>query len=43
VTGELDAAASAGIPTLLCVRPGNLPQPKTAAHAVIHAFDGIFP
>jgi enolase-phosphatase E1 len=43
VTRELDAAATAGMPTLLCVRPGNLPQPETTAHSVVHTFESIFP
>lgn len=41
VTSELDAAASAGMATLLCVRPGNHPQPETE-HGTINTFDGIF-
>ena len=43
VTVELDAAASAGMQTLLCVRPGNRPQPITSRHRIIHTFDGLFP
>jgi enolase-phosphatase E1 len=34
VTRELDAARVAGMQTLLCVRPGNHPQPPHS-HAVI--------
>jgi enolase-phosphatase E1 len=41
VTGELDAAASAGMRTLLSVRPGNHPQ--SGAHTVVHTFDEVFP
>lgn len=40
VTGELDAAAGAGFETLLCVRPGNPPQPPSA-HPTIQSFDQI--
>jgi enolase-phosphatase E1 len=42
VTAELDAAQSAGLKTLLCVRPGNRPQPATSAHPVIHTFAEVF-
>ena len=42
VTGELDAARAAGMQTLLCVRPGNRPQPPSD-HRVIHSFDEVFP
>ena len=41
VTAELDSAASAGMRTLLSVRPGN--QPQGGDHAVIHTFDEVFP
>jgi enolase-phosphatase E1 len=40
VTRELDAARSAGMQTLLCVRPGNPPQPAHT-HAVITSFEGV--
>ncbi len=40
VTRELDAARSAGMQTLLCVRPGNHPQPSHT-HRTITSFDGI--
>ena len=43
VTAELDAAASAGFETLLCVRPGNHPQSPAASHTIINTFDEIFP
>lgn len=43
VTAELDAAQSAGMQTVLCVRPGNHPQPGASAHTVIHSFDEVFP
>lgn len=39
VTAELDAARAAGLQTLLCVRPGNHPQPSPSAHDTIHTFD----
>ena len=38
VTTELDAAHSAGCQVLLCVRPGNRPQPNHA-YPVIERFD----
>jgi enolase-phosphatase E1 len=41
VTGELDAARSADFETLLCVRPGNRPQPAST-HEVIQSFDDVF-
>jgi enolase-phosphatase E1 len=40
VTRELDAARSAGMKTLLCVRPGNHPQPPHT-HTTIATFDGL--
>jgi enolase-phosphatase E1 len=43
VTAELDAAASAGFETLLCVRPGNHPQSPAASHPIIETFDEVFP
>lgn len=42
VSVELDAAASAGLQTLLCVRPGA-PTGLGTAHSVIHSFDAVFP
>lgn len=39
VIAELDAARAAGLQTLLCVRPGNHPQPGPHAHDTIHTFD----
>jgi enolase-phosphatase E1 len=42
VVSELDAAASAGVQTLLCVRPGNPPQPASF-HPPIMSFDEVFP
>lgn len=41
VTGELSAARSAGIETLLCVRPGNRPQPGQQSYRAVHTFDEI--
>lgn len=41
ITDELDAAASAGLETLLCVRPGNHPQTRAASYKAIHSFDEI--
>jgi enolase-phosphatase E1 len=43
VTDELDAAATAGCETLLCVRLGNHPQSPSASHTIINTFDEIFP
>lgn len=43
VSDELDAAAAAGLQTLLCIRPGNHPQPPTSTHAIIKTFDEVFP
>jgi enolase-phosphatase E1 len=40
VTRELDAASAAGMKTLLCVRPGNHPQP-THNHTVITTFEEL--
>ena len=40
VTGELDAARTAGIETRLCLRPGNHPQPAQD-HATITTFDEV--
>jgi 2,3-diketo-5-methylthio-1-phosphopentane phosphatase len=42
VTTELDAAKSAGTESLLCLRPGNRPQPATA-HPLIRTLDEVFP
>jgi len=42
VTTELDGARAAGTRTLLCVRPGNRPQPATA-HPLIRTLDEVFP
>jgi len=41
MTAELDAAKRAGMQTLLCVRPGNLPQPEKHLHDVISNFSEI--
>lgn len=41
MTAELDAAKRAGMQTLLCVRPGNLPQPEKHGHSVIYSFREI--
>jgi enolase-phosphatase E1 len=40
VTRELDAARSAGLQTMLCVRPGNHPQPQHD-HRTITSFENI--
>lgn len=42
VTAELDAARAAGLQTLLCIRPGNRPQPNASLYVAIHSFDDLF-
>lgn len=42
VTAELSAAHSAGMKTLLSMRPGNRPQPDRESYRLIQAFDEIF-
>jgi len=42
VTVELDAARAAGFETLLCVRPGNRPQPPHR-FTVVESFDQVEP
>ena len=41
VTAELEAAASTGLETLLCVRPGNHPQADASLYSVIRSFDEV--
>ena len=41
VTNELDAARTAGLRTLLCVRPTNPPTGDAYSHPAIHTFDEI--
>jgi enolase-phosphatase E1 len=41
MTAELDAAKRAGMQTLLCVRPGNVPQPEKHGHVIIGSFGEI--
>jgi enolase-phosphatase E1 len=41
VTAELKAAQQARMSTLLCVRPGNHPQPDVARFQVIHSFEEV--
>jgi enolase-phosphatase E1 len=43
VSDELDAAASEGFQTLLCVRPGNPAQNPASVHAIIKTFDHVLP
>jgi methionine salvage enolase-phosphatase E1 len=38
VPAELDAASETGVPSLRCVRPGNVAQPPSD-YAVIESFD----
>jgi enolase-phosphatase E1 len=40
VSRELDAALAAGMATLLCIRPGNHPQPRHS-HQIITTFEGL--
>jgi enolase-phosphatase E1 len=40
VVAELDAAGATGMSTLLCVRPGNQPQPP-GRHDIIHSFAAL--
>ena len=42
VVKELDAARSAGMHTVFCVRTESAEQ-RPSAHTVIHSFDGVFP
>jgi enolase-phosphatase E1 len=39
VVAELDAARVAGMQTVLCLRPGNAPQPDAHGHSIIHSFN----
>lgn len=41
VVAELDAAIVAGMKTVLCVRPGNVPQRRVEAHPIIHTFADV--
>jgi enolase-phosphatase E1 len=41
VVAELDGAAMAGLRTLLCVRPGNHPQPSSHGYDVARTFNEI--
>jgi enolase-phosphatase E1 len=41
IVGELDAARSAGMQILLCVRPGNHPQPR-GTYQVVQSFAPLF-
>ena len=40
MVGELNAARTAGLGTILSVRPGNAPQPAHD-HRIVHSFDEI--
>jgi enolase-phosphatase E1 len=40
--GELDAARKAGMQTVLCLRPGNHPQPDSERYSSIRSFDELF-
>ena len=42
IVAELDAAQTAGIQTLLCVRPGNSVQASRDRHRIIHSFENLF-
>jgi enolase-phosphatase E1 len=41
IAAELDAARDGGVQTVLCVRPGNRPQPDTSNHPSVPSFDEI--
>ena len=41
VVGELDAARSAGMQTVMCVRPGR-GRPENSGHPIIHSFAELF-
>jgi enolase-phosphatase E1 len=41
VVAELDAASAAGMQTLLCLRPGNAPQPGADKYERVHSFEGL--
>ena len=41
VVAELDAASEAEMKTLLCVRPGNAPQPQGQQHQVVNSFENV--
>jgi enolase-phosphatase E1 len=41
VTAELNAAQEAQMSTLLCIRPGNHPQPDEDKYQVIHSFEEV--
>ena len=43
VVDELDAAASVGFKTVLCVRPGNPAQSPDSGHEIKTTFDELFP
>jgi enolase-phosphatase E1 len=43
VVDELEAASSAGLQTLLCIRPGNHPQTPASTHSIIETFDQVLP
>ena len=43
VVDELDAAASVGFRTVLCVRPGNPQQRASSGHVIKMSFDELFP
>jgi enolase-phosphatase E1 len=42
MTAELDAARLAGFQSLLCIRPGNRPQPNADLYVAIRSFDELF-
>jgi len=42
VTAELGAARSAGMQSVLCLRPGNRPQPDSSDYPSIRSFDELF-
>jgi enolase-phosphatase E1 len=42
VISELEAARTAGLETILCIRPGNHSQPGASQYSVIRSFDEVF-
>jgi enolase-phosphatase E1 len=42
VTAELEAARTAGLETILCIRPGNHPQQGGSHYSVIRSFDELY-
>ncbi|MFY9609383.1 MAG: acireductone synthase [Blastocatellia bacterium] len=43
VTAELEAARAAGLQTILCLRPGNVPQTDASEYPAVHSFNEMSP